>query len=245
MNSGFYSAFTGLASRMQALDVIANNLANVNTIGFKSEHEFYQALRATMDSEQLTPVNLAINDYGVLGGTRVDLAEGSLKSTGNDTDLAIDGPGFFSVRTKGGIAYTRNGSFRLNTKRQLVTSDGDLVIGQQGPIELPSGKVTVGPDGTVSVNDSVVDQLRVVEFAAGTALVPAGNTYFNAPDGAAKVSPNPNVQQGMLEASNSDPVTGAVALIELQRNAELMERALSIFHNEFNQTAAQQLPQVS
>src|SRR5271169_277882 len=115
MDSGFYSAFTGLAARMQSLDLVANNLANVNTAGYKAQKEFYRDFTASLNNRWLTPVNLAINDFGLVGGSRVDLSSGALQTTGNDTDMAIDGSGFFVVNTKGGLRYTRNGNFSLNS----------------------------------------------------------------------------------------------------------------------------------
>lgn len=244
MDSGFYSAFTGLAARMQSLDLLANNLANVNTAGYKSEKEFYRAFTASFRNQGLTPVNQAINDYGLMGGARVDLTAGSLQSTGNDTDLALDGSGFFVVQTKAGLRYTRNGNFQMNTARQLVDSEGNLVQGQNGPILLPTGKLTVSPDGTVSVDGAVVTQLNLVDFAPGTQLTPEGNMDFKVPTGTQTIPVTGEVRQQMLENSNSDPVTSAVSLIALQRNAELMQRALSIFNTDFNQTAIQELPRV-
>ena len=244
MDSGFYSAFTGLASRMQSLDLLANNLANVNTAGYKSEKEFYRAFSASVTNRAITPVNQAINDYGLMGGARVDLTAGSLQSTGNDTDLALDGAGFFVVATKGGMRYTRNGNFSLNTARQLVDAQGNLVQGQGGPIQLPSGTVTVSTDGTISVDGAVVAQLKTVDFAPGTSLSPEGNTDLLAAPGAAAIPAAGLVRQRMLESSNSDPITSAVALIDLQRNAEMMQRALTIFNTDFNQTAVQELPRV-
>jgi len=245
MDSGFYSAFTGLAARMQSLDLMANNLANVNTVGYKGQKEFYRAFTASLQNGRLTPLNQAVNDFGLLGGSRVDFTAGSLDSTGNDTDLAIDGAGFFAVKTKAGAdRYTRNGNFGLNTKRQLVDSRGNLVQGQDGPIQLPNGKLTISTDGTVSVDGALVATLKVVDFAPGTQLSPEGDTDFSAPAGTAKPAPAAQVREGMLEASNSNPVAGAVALIDLQRNAEMMQRALSIFNTDFNQTAVQELSRV-
>jgi flagellar basal-body rod protein FlgF len=244
MDSGFYSAFTGLAARMQSLDLLANNLANVNTAGYKAQKEFYRAFAASLSNRSLTPVNQAINDYGLMGGARVDLSSGALQTTGNDTDAALDGTGFFVVNTKGGMRYTRNGNFSLNTSRQLVDSQGNLVQGQGGPIQVPSGKLTISTDGSVSVDGALVAQLKVVDFAPGTQLSPEGNTNFVAPADANPIPTTAQVRQGMLEASNSDPVTSAVSLIDLQRNAEMMQRALTIFNTDFNQTAVQELPRV-
>jgi flagellar basal-body rod protein FlgF len=244
MDSGFYSAFTGLAARMQSLDLLANNLANVNTAGYKSQKEFYRAFTASLTNRAITPVNQAINDFGLMGGARVDLSAGSLQSTGNDTDLALDGAGFFVVDTKAGTRYTRNGNFSLNTLRQLVDAQGNLVQGQGGPIQLPSGNATITTDGTVSVDGAVVAQLKTVDFAPGTQLVPEGNTDLVAPADAQTIPAEGLVRQRMLEGSNSDPITSAVALIDLQRNAEMMQRALTIFNTDFNQTAVQELPRV-
>jgi flagellar basal-body rod protein FlgF len=245
MDSGFYSAFTGLAARMQSLDLVANNLANVNTVGYKGEKEFYSALTASLSSHRLSPVNQAINDFGVLGGSHLDMTAGSLDSTGNDTDMAIDGSGFLAVQTKGGVRYTRNGNFSLNPQRQLIDSAGNTVIGQQGPIQIPSGtKLTISTDGTISMDGAVVDKLKVVNFAPGTQITPEGNTNFVAPAGTDQPDTDSQIRQGMLEASNSNPISGAIALIDLQRNAELMQRALSIFNTDFNQTAVQELPKI-
>jgi flagellar basal-body rod protein FlgF/flagellar basal-body rod protein FlgG len=245
MDSGFYSAFTGLASRMQSLDLLANNLANVNTAGYKSEKEFYRAFSASLTNRALSPVNQAINDYGLMGGARVDLAAGSLQTTGNDSDLALDGSGFFVVKTAAGLRYTRNGNFSLNSTRQLVDSKGNLVQGQDGnPIQLPSGNVNVSTDGTISVDGAVVAQLKTVDFAPGTSLSPEGNSDLVAGPDAQAIPSTAQVRQRMLESSNADPITSAVALIDLQRTAEMMQRALTIFNTDFNQTAVQELPRV-
>lgn len=244
MDSGFYSAFTGLAARMQSLDLLANNLANVNTVGYKAQKEFYRAFTASLTNRWLTPVNQAINDYGLMGGARLDLSAGSLQTTGNDTDLALDGSGFFVVDTKGGTRYTRNGNFSLNSSRQLVDAQGNLLQGQDGPIQLPSGKLTVSTDGTVSVDAAVVTQLKIVDFAPGTQFAPEGNTDMLAPIDAQAIPATAQVRQGMLESSNSDPISSAVSLIDLQRNAEMMQRALTIFNTDFNQTAVEQLPRI-
>jgi flagellar basal-body rod protein FlgF len=244
MNSGFYAAFSGFSSRLDALEVVANNLANANTVGFKAHHEFYRSLAASLEPSSLSPINQAVNQYGVLGGARIDMSPSTLEPTGNDTDVALEGPGFFSIQTKNGIRYTRNGTFSLNVKRQLVNGQGDLVQGDTGAIQLPPGRMSISPDGTISVDGTLVAQLKVTEFPAEMQLTPEGNTNFAAPPNSGKIAANPSVRQGSLESSNSDPVRSAVALIDLQRSAQMMEKALSIFHNEFNKTAAQDLPRV-
>src|SRR5258707_12847043 len=132
MDSGYYVAYAGLAARMQELDVVASNLANASTNGFKAQTPFYRVLSAAHDGEVLSPLNLAVNQFGILCGSRVDVRAGSLDPTGNPTDLAIECDGYFSVQTSAGIRYTRNGSFRMNAARQVTTQDGNLVLAEQG-----------------------------------------------------------------------------------------------------------------
>lgn len=137
MDSGYYVAYAGFAARMKALDVVAANLANASTSGYKSQSPFYRALSAAQSTEPLSPLNQAVNQFGILGGSRVDVRSGSLQPTGDATDLAIEGDGYFTLQTPAGIRYTRNGSFRLNATRQLTTENGDLVLAEQGTKRIP------------------------------------------------------------------------------------------------------------
>src|SRR5262249_11810575 len=155
-----------------------------------------------------------------LGGASLDLSPSTLAPTGNDTDVALQGSGFFAIQTKNGLRYTRAGNFSFNTQRQLVTAQGDLVMAEQGPnlvpIQVPAGQLSISPDGTLSVDGALVSKFKVVDFPAGTPLTPEGNSYFVAPDNAAKPVSEPSVRQGSLETSNSDPVRGSIELIEVQ-----------------------------
>jgi flagellar basal-body rod protein FlgF len=258
VNTGFYSAFAGFAARMDELDVVANNLANVNTSGFKAQREFYRSFAASLSEAQPLPAMLTVsqavqqasNKFGILGGTHMDLAQGGLQMTGNDTDVALEGTGFLAVLTKEGVRYTRNGGFRLDKARFLVTQQGDQVLSQQPPgrppqpIQIPSGMLNISPDGSVSVDGALVSKLRVDDFPPATQMKQEGDTYVTAPGVTPKPAVDVTVRQGALETSNSDAIRSTVALIDLQRTSQIMEKALSIFHNEFNRTAAQTLPQV-
>jgi flagellar basal-body rod protein FlgF len=252
VNTGFYSAFAGFAARMDELEVVANNLANVNTAGFKAHRDFYRSLEASLAGEEPTSammtvsqaVERASNQFGVLAGTRLDLSQASVTLTGNETDVALEGSGFFTVMTKNGLRYTRNGTFRLDKDRNLVTEKGDKVLGLGGPLQIPTGKLAISGDGTLSVDGAVVGQLQVEEFTAGTPLVPEGDTYLSAPAKSGKPATDTTVRQGSLESSNADAIRSTVQLIDLERSSQIMEKALGIFHNEFNKTAAQDLPRV-
>lgn len=249
-SSGFYAAVTGLVSRTDALDLVANNLANDNTTGYKAQKEFYQALTAA-ENPNLSPLNKAINDYGILGGTETDLRSGSVERTGNQLDIALEGSGFLTVQTPSGISYTRNGSLHLGPNGELLTADGGKVLAvppnpkaDPVPITLPAGPVTISADGTISSQGAVVAQLNLVDFPHGTQLTAQGNSYFTAPQGATQSATSAGVRQGALEASNYNPVEGTVDLVTLQRQADLLNRALAIFDSSFAQAETQDLPRI-
>jgi flagellar basal-body rod protein FlgF/flagellar basal-body rod protein FlgG len=244
MDSGFYATFTGLSTRMDELELIANNLANTSTTGFKAHLSFYRSLPAWLQPSLSNSLNSVVNQFGVLGGERIDLAPGNLQTTGNPTDVALQGDGFFTVQTGNGLRYTRDGNFRLNTQRQLVTAQGDPILGDQGAIQIPDGPVTISQDGTLSVNGAVVSKLKITGFASPQQLKAEGSTYFAADAGAGKVLSDAQVIQGSLESSNSNPIRATISLMELQRTAQIMEKALYIFHNEFNRSAAQDIGRV-
>jgi flagellar basal-body rod protein FlgF len=246
MDSGFYAACTALLARSQTLDLVANNLANVSTPGYRAQHDSFRSLLATTSAVPLSGLNQAVNDYSILGGGQLDLSQGSLERTGNDLDLGIQGSGFFAVQTAGGQLFTRDGNFHVSPKGQLVTSAGDAVLGTDGhPIQIVGAPVSVGPDGTISVNGALAGQLKIVDFPAGTPLESAGKTYYSAPDKTAVPATQASIQQGMLEGSNVNAVASSIELITVQRYAELMQRALTMFHTEMNQVATQDLPRVS
>jgi len=244
MDSGYYAACTALISRTQALDTIANNLANASTAGYRAQHNIFSSVLAVAGS---TPgsVNEAINNYGILSGTTLDYTQGALQKTGNELDVAVQGSGFFEVETANGPMYTRNGSFQVSAKGQLVTSTGDPVMGDKGPISIVPGTVSISADGTISSKGAVAGKLKLVQFAPGTQLTSAGQNYYSAPTGTEVASTDSSVRQGMLESSNVNPVSSMVELITAQRSAEMMQKALSMFNSEMDKTATQDLPKVS
>ena len=244
MDSGYYAAAAGLAAQAQALELIANNLANLGTSGYRGQQATFHSLLAAAGPARWNPLNAAMNDFGVLGGSRVDLASGSLTATGNPLDLAVAGKGFFVVRSPKGDFYTRDGGFHRTPEGRLVTAEGDSVLGEQGLITLPAGATAVSDDGTISVGEAVVAKLRVAEFSASTPLTAVGKALYSAPAGAALPAASSSIRQGMLEASNVSSVESVVQLISVQRHAEMMQRALTLFDSQFNQTAAQDLPRV-
>jgi flagellar basal-body rod protein FlgF/flagellar basal-body rod protein FlgG len=231
-------------TQSQALELVANNLSNSSTSGYRAQHSIFQSLLARSSGAPMSPLNEAANQYGVLQGTRVELTQGALEHTGNELDLAIEGSGFFVVQTTAGRRLTRNGSFHV-AHNQLVTSDGSPVMGENGVVQIVGGPVSIAPDGTVSVNGAIAGKLKLVDIGPGTPLESAGETYYSAPQNAEVADTKSSIRQGMLESSNVNAVSATVELITIQRQYDLMRRALSIFDSQFNRTAAEDLPRIS
>lgn len=246
MDSGYYAACTALKTQSNALELVANNVANVNTTGYRGEIPSFESMLA--GSQGLTPTNgwsQLINQFSVLDGARLDLSQGNLDRTGNPMDFALEGPGFFAVQTKAGMLYTRSGNFRLSASGQLVTAAGNPVLGTGGPITMPpNSEPSISADGTISVAGAVAGKLKLVEFPPGTQIEAVGGSYYSAPAAAANSAGHTQVQQGMLESSNVNPVTAMVALITAQRQAEMAGRAMNAFYSDFNRIAADELPRV-
>ena len=209
------------------LDVIANNIANLNTTAFKADGALFEAYvspnaRADNPSAKDGQINF-VRDRA----TWVDWSQGALNRTGNPLDVAIEGRGFLTVETANGERYTRNGSLKIDAKGQLVTSAGDPLLGDNGPILFKRGDrgIAISKDGTISVrtagsNEEVTrGKLRVVSFPNTAQLQKDGTSYYAAPD---KVFPDPDKQstllQGAVEKSNISAVLEMTHMIEVTRS---------------------------
>jgi flagellar basal-body rod protein FlgF len=252
MDSGLYAAYTGLLARTQALDTAANNLANSGTNGFRAQRDFFSGVLASglAAGQEGSQVGDGINSYGVLGGSIADQGQGPMVMTSNPLDVAINGEGFFAIQTGQGVRYTRDGSFSLSTTGQLQTVAGEPVLnGQMLPIAIPSGEVGISSDGTVSVQtaagSAVVGQLGLFTFATPTALKLEGSNRYKAMEGQTPVAAtDATVKQGAVEGANQDAVHGTMQLVLIQRQAEMMQKALSVFNTDFDKTAVEQISRV-
>ena len=245
MNSGLYAACAGLVTRTEALDTIASNMANSSSAGFRGQANVFATVLAAAKHHRLGAMNRVTNSYGVLSGQRQDETQGVLTRTGNALDLAIQGTGYFKVKTATGVAYTRNGAFQTSRTGQLVTARGETVLGEAGPITLPAGQVAVSEDGTVSVGGAIAGRIKVVSFAPGTHMQHQGLGNYAASETAEQPVVSVSVQEGALEGSNVSPVEGMVQLITAQRAAESMRHVLSMLDGEMDKTAANDLSKVS
>jgi len=245
MDSGYYAAMTGLLARTQALDTAAANLANAQTAGYRAEREYFRSALLGPDGED-SQLGEAVNRFGLLGGDRLSMTQGPLERTGNPLDLGIEGNGFFAIETANGLRFTRDGSFYRSQTGALVTAANEPVLSStRQPISIPPGEVSVGADGVLSVESGVSATIGVFRFPSGAQLRPEGaNRYMAAEDVTPAPASDAVVHQGSLEGSNQDVMQGSLELIMMQRQAEMMQKALTIFHTEFNKTASEDLPRV-
>lgn len=235
------------------LDIVANNLANLNTTAFKADGAvFSEYLQSGAHSDLFAPADRRVSFVQDRMSWH-DMSQGPIQQTGNPLDIAIDGDGMLVVQTARGERYTRNGSLHLNNLGELVTSTGDRVLGEAGPIVLqPTDRdIVVTKDGTIKVregqslnSDSTRGKLRLVTFANPQQLQKDGSSTFKAPDG---VEPQPvqtvNVVQGALEKSNVRSVIEMTRMIELTRAYAEVANILNQ-QNDMRRSSIQQLAEV-
>jgi flagellar basal-body rod protein FlgF len=215
MNDASSIALSAQLAQMHQADVIANNLANLSTTGFKGQHLlFAEYLGQT--------TNGAPASYVQQLGTIRDPSQGGLSQTGNPLDVAIQGDGYFTIDTPLGQRFTRNGHFQLDADGQVVTSQGYPVLSDgSSPLVIPqgAGEITIGADGNVTTPQGAVGQLQVVTFGNNQALTPTANGFFST-DQAPQPSGDAKTVQGSLENSNVQPIVELTNLIAVQRGVE-------------------------
>ncbi len=240
MDPSLALAAAGLRARVESLEVLGNNIANANTVGFKADREFYN-LYVGLEAEAGAFGDVAA--MPVVEGSAVDFAQGVLTPTGGPLDLALSGPGFFAVSTGQGVLYTRNGSFQRSPDGRLQTQEGFAVLGADGPLQLGPGEVRIADDGSVSVEGQPAGQLQLVEFASASSLAKVGRSYFRAIDAQPPTAATrAMVRQGQLEAANVNAAEAAVRLVSVGRQFEMLSRAASLVANEMNRRAIEELP---
>lgn len=218
MLRGMYTATAGMVSQMSAIDLLTNNVANANTMGFKEDFE-------TLVRQDANPQSYGeggqVRGTGVLSlKTGVNLTQGSLQSTGNPLDLALQGPGMFGLQTAQGVVYARNGRFHLSSAGQVVTEAGNVLLDASGkPLSLPDPQgsaVTIREDGTVTVGNTTAGQVGVFTAANWNK---AGNWVY-APTGRATAITTTPIKQGMLEQGNVDLVSVMGSIMSAERSYE-------------------------
>ncbi len=234
------------------IDALANNLANVNTAGFKQILTRVAEVAQQGPQEGQTESGQAfapgpgsvprLSMYHAL-----DNRPGPVKSTGRDTDVAILGEGYFEVNTDNGKAFTRHGSFLLDADQRLTTPDGHAVMGERGPILLAGEEFTIANDGAVMVDGKLVDRLKLVAFADPTRLEHLGaSLVIPPPDMESRVMDAAEVvvAQGHLEGSNVNPIDTLIAMIAAQRAFEIQSKVM-MTEDELLEKSVNNLPRVS
>ena len=223
--NGLDSAASALRYWERKQEVVANNLANVSTDGFKSQRVFARL----MDGILPTP------------DARSDLTTGSLKQTSNPMDVALKGDGFFVVSTANGERYTRGGSFRVDDKHFLVDANGHQVLGTKGAMKLGDGPVEIEADGTVKQGNQIVDVMRVETAPKGTELAHEGDSLWVPAGTKELVAPKAReVKQGYLEESNVNSMSALVDMVAVQRAYASVQKAITEMDHA-NETITTQL----
>jgi flagellar basal-body rod protein FlgG len=233
MYGAIYTAASGALAQERRLAVLANNISNINTAGFKKDIGFFKVLEENEDAlvnpiAKGNPPTQPNAPLYLQYKTTTDFSPGPLKKTDNPFDLAQEGTGFFCVQTPEGIRYTRSGHFTLDPQGLLVTQDGYTVIGNGGEISIDGQSFAVDIQGNISVDGAQVDKLRVVEFTDSQVLEKVGDTLFATtdPDAIPESPELTKVRQGFLELSNVDPVRMMTEMIEVLRGYETYQKAI-------------------
>jgi len=268
MVRGLYTAASGMLAQEHNLDTIANNLANMDLIGYKRDTTVFKSfpellLRRTNDdgvvwfplgSYDRMPVIGTVGTGAEVNEVFTEFEQGPHRVTDNPFDFALEGEGFFTIETKDGIRYTRNGSFLIDKDSFLVTKNGDYVLGEHGRIQIKANNFSVNEQGEIVVNmalqspptrlvsyaendwkdSQVIDKLLISNFRQPRALKKQGNSFFMPTEEALPVfvAQNTKVRQGSLEMSNVNPIKEMTRMIEVQRTYEANQRILQTHDSE-------------
>ena len=231
MNSGMYAAVSGSLAAMQRMDVISNNLANVNTPGYKKDKMSFETMLAGTVDPPAVPQGMTADPILQKDNVYIDFASGPTSQSGNPLDLALDGDGFFAVTTPEGTAYTRQGNFRTSADGTLVTVDGYPVQGVGGAaIRLQGSRIEIDAKGMVVVDGTPAGEISIVDFEKPYALTKSGSSLF-VPENAqaAPQAAKAQVLQGHLEGSNVESISEMVQLIETNRYFEACSKVIKGF----------------
>lgn len=251
MQAGLYIAYTGARANEKRMDQVANNLANISSIGFKQDKSYDSGITPAASlaagGQPSSPGETAGAQllYAAPAGLYTDFSPGPLRPTGKQTDLSIEGDAFFTVQTERGIRLTRAGNFRLDAVGDLATFDGGKVLGANGPIHVGEGEFVVTDQGDVTVAGAVVDRLRLQKPADLTVLKKEGHGLFSFPEGTPlePAGANLRIQQGSLEEANVTPMSGMSEVVESSRMFDAYMKMITTI-SELNSKASNDLGRV-
>jgi flagellar basal-body rod protein FlgF len=242
MSEAMYVAASGTLVNQIRMEVLANNLSNVNTVGFKEDRSVFRAyLPSSSDSiggdypgtlstggPGFFPSYLASNFHLAFEGTQTNFSPGQLKFTGNALDLGLEGDGFFCIKTQEGTQYTRKGNFTFNSEGVLATQEGLPVLGEGGEIKVDGTDVSIDTEGNVSVDGKQAGTIKIVDFSDSRALKKVGNTLFAPadPDIIEEAAEGVKINQGFIELSNVDGLRVMTEMIEVLRAYESYKKVI-------------------
>jgi len=224
--NGFFSSVSGGAAHEIWLEKVTNNLANVNTAGFKGDRPSFESFlfRAAGDKRDMggyPSLSLVKIDDGI------DMSQGAVKKTGNPLDVAIEGDGFFVIQTPRGKRYSRSGSFTMNSDGILTTSEGHPVMGEGGEIKVAGGKIVITNEGDVVVDGNRAGRLKAIAIGDERYLEKAGDNLFRLAQGGDEIEAEDlRFIQGALEASNVNVVKEMTRLINISRAYEAYQKVI-------------------
>ena len=235
MIEAIYSATEGMTNQQTVLEVVTNNLANVNTYGYKRDDLSFSDTLSALGVPEMDSTYTPDSDPVKF---KTDFSQGYTQSTGNPLDLALDGDGFFVIQYDDGIRYTRSGNFSLNSSGQLVTIDGYPVLGINGPIQIQGSQLEIDSTGQIIVDGALIGKLRLASFQDNSALIKAGhNTFIKTDANITELAAVADVMQGFLESSNVNAVHEMVRMIEAMRMYEAYQKSLLLLNETLEQAS--------
>jgi flagellar basal-body rod protein FlgF len=255
MDRGIYPILSGALAHERRMQIFANNMANVNTSGFKQDEQAFKAMFPRPHApipgvgygvgltQQIMarPLGPAERVFAAPHIMKTTFEPGRIRLTGNPLDLAIQGNGFFEVKTPQGDRYSRNGMFLLDQQRRLVTNLGYPVMGVKGEIKIPVGNLEITAQGEIKVDDKPVDRIKILEFPDDQMPQKLAGGLFISDKG--KPAKNPQVQAGHLEESNVNAIGQMVQMIQGMRSYESAQKLMQAF-DRMAETAIQDVGRV-
>ena len=228
MIKGLYTTASGMYPQWLEQEIVANNLANLNTTGFKKDSTYFKKV---LDASLiLNTVQGEENGLSDVQKVVTNFEQGTLEPTNNPLNLAIDGNGFFVIQTPEGEKFTRNGNFRLDPENRLINGDGNFVLGESGVITFTEGEININKDGEIYQNGVLIDKIRVVDFPQPYRLEKRGNSYFVPADPDSQtIEPDSYIiRQGYLENSNVNPIQEMIRMITITKNFQVGQKLIQI-----------------